>query len=51
MKQTYIVRWNSTSERGFRSMEAAQQFIDRVCMPVAPKNGYVIMRENNIMEV
>jgi len=45
MSQTYMVRWNDNGARGFSSIKAAQQYIDRVCMLTAPHHEYIIELE------
>ena len=45
MRRSYMVRWNSNGVRGFRSQEAAQQYVDRVCMTIAPEYEYTIEQE------
>jgi len=40
-----MVRWNNNGVRGFELTEAAQHFIDHVCMSVALEHDYRIEKE------
>ena len=40
-----MVRWAGNGVRGFGSKAAAQQFIDSICMTVAPEHEYKIEKE------
>lgn len=43
--KTYRVQWHNSGARGFGSWNAAQQFIDKICMVVAPDLHYAIEEE------
>ena len=40
-----MVRWNNNVVRGFGSIKAAQQYVDRICMTIAPEYEYTIEQE------
>jgi len=44
-----MVRWDNIGVRGFGSVAAAQQYIDKVCMPTAPEHEYHIEQEFTII--
>jgi hypothetical protein len=45
MRKTYTIRWNNNGVRGFGSIEAAQQYINKVCRVAAPEHEYLIEQE------